>query len=133
VTILVPVLAHIALVFMLFGWLSLARLRAVQTGRTPFAAFEFGRDEPPAIARITRNLANQFELPVIFYACVILLLQRGAVGPWDVAFAWLFFAGRVLHTGVQTLTGNVPLRGAAFAINAAACAALAIHLALVVL
>ena len=37
-----------------------------------------GREEPLEVARITRNLANQFELPVIFYALVVLLVALGA-------------------------------------------------------
>jgi hypothetical protein len=41
----------------------------------------------------------------------------GAVTWIDVAAAWTFFVGRVIHTGVQTLTTNVPLRGLVFVIN----------------
>ena len=62
--ILWPILAHVGLVFFLYAWLSFARIRAVRAGRVQSGFFEFGRDEPPDIARITRNLGNQFELPV---------------------------------------------------------------------
>ena len=129
--ILWPLLAHITLVFMLYTWLSLVRVRAVLAGRVQYGCFEFGRDEPPDIARITRNLGNQFELPVIVYAAVLLLMQFGALGAWDVGFCWVFFAGRVIHTGVQTLTDNVPLRGRVFMVNFLGCAGLVGHLALV--
>ena len=132
-TILWPILAHIGLVFALYAWLTFARVRAVRSGRVQYACFEFGRDEPPDIARITRNLANQFELPVIVYASVLLLLHFGALGGWDVGFCWAFAAGRVLHTGVQTLTDDVPLRGRVFMVGFLACAALVGHLALVAL
>jgi len=131
--ILWPLLAHITLVFALYAWLSLARVRAVQAGRVQYGCFEFGRDEPPDIARITRNLGNQFELPTIVYAAVLLLMQFGALAAWDVAFCRVFFVGRVIHTGVQTLTDNVPLRGRVFVLNALGCAGLIGHLALVAL
>jgi hypothetical protein len=65
--ILWPMLAHIAWVFMLYVWITVARARAVKSGEIDYSAFLLGRDEPLAIARITRNLANQFELPTIFY------------------------------------------------------------------
>ena len=39
--------------------------------------------------------------------------------------AWVFVAGRVIHTLVQTLTDNVQLRGQVFMINFLAVAALA--------
>ena len=75
--------------------------------------------------------ATSFELPVVAYAAVLFLMQLGTLGTWDVAFAWVFFAGRVIHTGVQTLTDDVPLRGRVFLVNALGCAALVGHLALV--
>ena len=36
------------------------------------------------MSRITRNLANQFELPAIFYAVVVLLVATGRVTMIDV-------------------------------------------------
>ena len=126
-----PILAHVGLVFFLYAWLSFVRVRAVRAGRVQYGCFEFERDEPADIARITRNLGNQFELPVIAYAAVLFLMQLGALGAWGVAFCWVFFVGRVIHTGVQTLTDDVPLRGRAFVVNFLGCAGLVGHLALV--
>ncbi|KQO54811.1 MAPEG family protein [Methylobacterium sp. Leaf85] len=128
-----PVLAQIGLTFGLYVWLSAARLLAVRRGEVEFGCFEFGRDEPAPIARITRNLSNQFELPVILFACVALLAALDRVTWVDVAAAWLFFAGRVIHTAVQTLTDDVPLRGRVFVINFLGCAILVAHLGLVAL
>jgi hypothetical protein len=128
-----PVLAQIGLTFGLYVWLSAARLLAVRRGEVEFGCFEFGRDEPPPIARITRNLSNQFELPVIVFACVALLVALDRVTWVDIGAAWLFLAGRVIHTAVQTLTDDVPLRGRVFVINFLGCAILVAHLGLVAL
>lgn len=128
-----PVLAQIGLTFGLYAWLSVVRLLAVRSGEVTYGCFELGRAEPVRIARITRNLANQFELPVIVFACVILLIALDAVTGFDVWAGWIFFAGRVIHTGVQTLTDDVPLRGRVFLINTLGCAMLVGHLALVAL
>jgi hypothetical protein len=127
--ILWPMLAHIGWVCMLYAWLTYARMRAVQRGETDTACFVLGRDEPLEVARITRNLANQFELPAIFYALVVLLIALGQVTPFDVIAAWVFVLGRVIHTLVQTLTDNVTLRGRVFMINFLAVVALAGHVA----
>ena len=116
-SILWPMLAHIGWVFMLYTWLTVARLRAVRRGEVEYGAFVLGREEPHEIARITRNLANQFELPAIFYALVVLLIVLGRVTTIDLVAAWVFVAGRIIHTLVQTLTDNVPLRGRVFMIN----------------
>ena len=88
---------------------------------------------PHAFKRIRLNLANQFELPVLFYALVVLLIAFGKVTMFDVVAAWVFVAGRVIHTLVQTLTDNVPLRGNVFMINFLAVMALAGHVALLAL
>src|SRR6187402_3475663 len=65
--------------------------------RSKYGSFARG-EEPHAVARITRNLANQFELPVIFYAVVVLLVATRTVATIDVVAAWVFVAGRVVHT-----------------------------------
>jgi len=114
---LLPVLAQIGWTFLLYVWLTVARMAAVRRGEAGFETFEFGLGEPAAVARITRNLSNQFELPAIFYAVVALLILKGPVLMVDVVAAWIFVAGRVAHTAVQTLTSNVRLRGAVFTIN----------------
>ena len=36
---------------------------------------------------------------------------------WDVAAAWIFLVGRVIHTAVQCTGDNVALRGQVFTIN----------------
>ena len=131
-SILFPMLAHIGWVFLLYVWLTIARQRAVQRGEVEYGSFARG-EEPHEVARITRNLANQFELPVIFYAVVVLLAATKNVTAVDVIAAWVFVAGRVIHTLVQTLTDNVPLRGQVFLINFAAVVVLVGHVALIAL
>jgi hypothetical protein len=133
VSILWPMLAQIGWTFLLYAWLTVARTRAVQRGEVDYSCFLLGRDEPLHVARITRNLANQFELPVIFYAVVVLLVALGRVATIDVIVAWLFVAGRVVHTLVQTLTDNVVLRGRVFLISFAAVVVLVGHVATIAL
>jgi hypothetical protein len=59
------------------------------------------------------------------------MVALGQVTMFDVVAAWVFVIGRVIHTLVQTLTNNVPLRGNVFTINFLAVVALAGHVALV--
>jgi hypothetical protein len=131
-SILWPMLAYIGWVFLLYVWLTIARAQAVRSGEVEYASFARG-EEPHGVERITRNLANQFELPVIFYAVVVLLIATGRVTTIDVIAAWVFVAGRVIHTLVQTLTDNVPLRGRVFLINFAGVSVLVGHVVLLAL
>jgi hypothetical protein len=129
-SILWPMLAHIGWITMLYAWLTVARQRAVARGDIQYSCFVLGREEPLEVARITRNLANQFEWPMIFYALTVLLIALGKVTLVDVIAAWVFVLGRVIHTLVQTLTDNVPLRGQVFTINFLAVLVLTAHVAL---
>ena len=126
-----PMLAQIGWTFLLYCWLTVVRTQAVRRGEVEYSAFAHG-EEPPHIDRITRNLANQFELPAIFYAVVVLLVATKNVTATDIIAAWVFVAGRVIHTLVQTLTDNVPLRGQVFLINFAGVVVLVGHLVLLV-
>ena len=124
-----PVLAQVAWTFLLYVWLTVARFRAVNRGEADWPVFALGREEPNKVARITRNLANQFELPVIFYAVCVLLVPTSQALWLDVAAAWVFVLGRIVHTAVQTLTDDVPLRGRVFMINFMALCVIVAHVA----
>lgn len=131
-SILLPMVVQIAWTFLLYAWLTAARAQAVRRREVVYGDFARG-EEPHHVARITRNLANQFELPVMFYAVVVLLVATKNVTAIDVIAAWVFVAGRVIHTAVQTLTDNVPLRGQVFLINFAAAVVLVGHVVLLAL
>jgi hypothetical protein len=124
-----PLLAQVAWTLWLYLPLTVLRVRAVRLGQARLSTWEFSRDEPPEVARLTRNLANQFELPVIFYVCTALLAALDAVTAISVCAAWVFVCGRIIHTAVQALTGDVTLRGRVFMISFLACAVLVAELA----
>ncbi len=131
--ILWPVLGYIGWVCLLYVWLTYERTKAVKAGEADNSCFVTNEGEPKAAARIRRNLANQFELPLLFFFAVAVLIALHRVNAFDIAAAWVFLAGRILHTGVHTLTDNVTLRGRVFVINFLAVCALVGHLALLAL
>jgi hypothetical protein len=114
-TLILPMLAQVAWTASLYAALTIARAPAIWgSGRREDGSNPLGLYEP----RISANLRNQFEWPVLFYViCVLLLLKPEVMNPLQLWLAWLFVAGRVVHTGVQVLTGNVRLRGIVFMIN----------------
>ena len=78
-----PMLAQIGWTFVLYAWLTGARQRALKAGEVNYGDFA-RHDEPHHVARIAYNLANQFELPVIFYAAVVLLIVTNNVTTIDI-------------------------------------------------
>ncbi len=129
---ILPFLLHFALVCGLYAWLTLERQIAVLKKEVRVGDFVNAGADPERSRRIARNVANQFELPVFALFAALFLYFSGHIAPVDVAAAWLFLAGRVIHTGVQTLTNNVPLRGIVYTITFVAVVMLMVRVALVV-
>jgi hypothetical protein len=127
---LMPFLCHFVLVLALYAWLTVERQAAIFRREVDPDAFVNAGGDPPRSKRIARNLANQFELPVFALFAAAILYTKGDVRVIDIAAAWLFLAGRLIHTLVQTLTDNVPLRGLVFTLNFIAVVALMARVAM---
>jgi hypothetical protein len=109
----IPMAAHVALAAFLYALLTVVRAPAIWgIGRLPDGSNPWAKFEP----RISANLSNQFEWPLLFHAACLILLQTGA-SRISILLAWVFVGGRVLHSLVQILTTNVRLRGVVFTIN----------------
>lgn len=110
---IIPMAAHVALAAFLYVLLTVARAPAIWgIGRRPDGSNPWAKVEP----RISANLSNQFEWPLFFYAACVILLQSDA-SRFSLVLAWVFVAGRVLHSLVQVLSTNIRLRGVVFTIN----------------
>ncbi len=111
---ILPMAAHVGITALLYGWLTLARAPKVwgvgqrDDGSNPWAAIE---------PRISANLSNQFEWPVVFYVACLLLIQARVDSSAAVLLAWIFIVGRLAHSGVQILTTNIRRRGLVFTVN----------------
>lgn len=111
---IVPMATHVALTALLYALLTVARAPNVwgigkrADGSNPWAGIE---------PRLSANLSNQFEWPVLFYAACLLIIQYQLESAAATLLAWIFISGRIVHSGVQILTTNVRLRGLVFTIN----------------
>lgn len=110
-----PVVGHLALIQVLFVMVSIRRYQAVRAGAER-NGFAWGR-EPEESRRWARNLDNQFQVPMLFYALVALIFATGTGGAPEVVLAWIFLFGRLAHTGVQVSGDDVRLRGQVFTIS----------------
>ena len=114
---LAPLFLHFGQVVGLYVLLTWARLVVVRRGEATKADFARADGDPRLSARIQRNLANQFEAPVFAWVGAFVLILTDHVVMWDVAAAWLFLLGRLLHSWIQCTGDNVALRGQVFTIN----------------
>ncbi|WP_028749935.1 MAPEG family protein [Rhizobium mesoamericanum] len=110
-----PIIAHVALVYFLYVLLAYRRQNLVQAGKVRRSNYRENRDEPPEGLFVKNCLANQFELPVIFYACCVLLYITEADNLAVVVLAWLFVALRYLHALVHVTSNDLRYRSPLFA------------------
>ena len=58
----------------------------------------------------SKNLANQFQFPVVFYVLCLVLTSLNAVSTGALVVAWLFVFARIIHAYVHVTTNHVPTR-----------------------
>jgi hypothetical protein len=112
-----PIIAHVALVYFLYMLLGYRRRKLVRAGKVRRSNYRENRDEPAEGLFVKNCLANQFELPVLFYACCILLYMTEADNLAAVVLAWLFVALRYLHAFVHVTSNDLRYRSPLFAVG----------------
>lgn len=111
-----PMLLQAGLTYGIYGLGSSRRIAAVRTGEAKPGQFKIpgGGDEPERSATAMRSLINQFELPVLFYACCLTLFVLNAAGMAAVLLAWAFALSRLLHAFFHVTTNRLKFRRPAF-------------------
>lgn len=128
-----PMIAQVLLTYAIYILVSARRIGAVRAGTAKASDFKVPFVDPEPSASASRNLVNQFELPMLFFiACISLYVTDGA-GTAAVVLAWLFFMARVVHAYVHVTSNRVGLRRRLFIagllVNLAQWVLLAIHIA----
>ena len=74
-----PMIAHVALVGIVYGVLGIRRGRALRSGEAKISAFRTrGGAEPASSATASASLMNQFEVPVLLHVvCLALFVTSG--------------------------------------------------------
>ena len=95
--------AMVALSFAIAVCILVTRVRELITGRKAMAYYEDwdGTGASPAVMRPTRQLANLFEFPVLFYTVIVLIIVLGLRDPWLAGFATTYVALRWAHAMVH--------------------------------
>ena len=113
---LYPLITYIVWVAFLYLALTVARAPFVvwNVGHSTDGSNPFADIEP----RVSANLRNQFEWPILFYTVsALLILDATLVKELHWYLAWTFVIGRVIHSLVQILTTNIRFRGITFTLN----------------
>jgi hypothetical protein len=132
--VLLPLLAQVALTFVLLGMTGYSRVASVRRGETKVRDIALGQPKwPEHVTKISNSYNNQFQLPVLFYVVVILALLLGADNLLFVTLSWVFVATRLAHAYIHVTSNHVSRRFYAFAAGFAVLVATWIILAVRIL
>ncbi|MDB5522604.1 MAG: conserved rane protein of unknown function [Rhizobium sp.] len=129
-----PIIAQIVLVYALYYRLWARRAQAVKAGSATVGQFRDNLKEPAESLSVRNSLANQFELPPLFFVICIAIYVTGYATLYPVLLAWAFVATRLAHAYIHVSTNRIrhrmPLFAAGLLINALLLLWLAVNIAL---
>ena len=110
-------------------WVTLFVQRILHMKRQPPAHDDFTSAESATryfrpVEMPANNLANLFEMPVLYFALVPLLMLTGQGGAAQVTLAWAFVIARAVHSYIHIGPKNVPARFLAYALSVAVLSAM---------
>lgn len=106
-----PVLAQVLLTLIMFIILGVRKAKAVKSGKVNRKQVALNnREWPEDVLKVSNNIANQFELPVLFYVLCLVLYSLNAVAMFAIILAWLFVLSRFAHAYVHIGSNYVPMR-----------------------
>ncbi|MGH8106041.1 MAG: MAPEG family protein [Arenimonas sp.] len=116
--IFLPALVQILLTIVIFIWLGIAKSKAAKLGLVDQEKRALHPEAwPDFVLKISNNINNQFETPVLFYALVLMLWAMDSVGIYALVFAWGFVITRIIHAYIHTGSNIVPARRRVFTIG----------------
>ncbi len=127
---LTPVLALIVLSLLVWIWMYVTRIPAMQrAGIDPQNARHPGSlDGLPSSARqVADNYNHLMEQPTIFYALVFYIVLAGHSDAFGIYLAWSYVGLRVVHTLIQCTVNNVTMRFSVFALSTLVLMAMAVR------
>jgi hypothetical protein len=132
--VLLPVFVLVGLTFALLLGMASARTRALSSREISFKDIALGQQNWPLRAtQIGNCFKNQFELPVLFYVLIALVLPLRRADLFIVLMSWVFVATRFIHAGIFVTSNNVRQRGLAWFAGALVLLAMWIYFALRIL
>jgi len=129
--VLLPVFIQIGLTFALLFAMALTRGKVLSSGETKLKDIALREQNWPARATQFGNcFANQFELPVLFYALIAIALPLRRADLFIVLMSWVFVVTRFAHAGVFVTSNDVRPRSLAWFAGVLVLAAMWLYFAL---
>jgi hypothetical protein len=116
--VLLPVFVQVILTFYVAFVLAYQRVSAVRSGELRGKKIALREPNwPDRTRQYENNYLSQFELPVLFYVLMVLLLITRQADFIQMTLAWIFVVSRIAHAYVHLTSNRINLRGPIFGIG----------------
>jgi hypothetical protein len=125
-----PLILHVLLVLYIGQKMLRSRIRSVRSGQTKLSDIAVDTDAwPRRLKQLSNNFDNQFQTPMLWYACTAMVLILGVVDLAFVGLSWLYLILRVIHSAIHIGSNSVPTRMRVFLVSFFALVAMWLWLA----
>jgi len=116
--ILYPAVFQMLLTLYLYVKNYLDNTKATKDRSVKFGYFKAYQGDVPEYIHVSRQtLKNQFELPILFYFLISLIISFDVVTMIDLVLAWVFVVSRYIHCFIRLTSNYVPYRAPLFIIG----------------
>lgn len=116
--IFLPVLVQILITIAGFMLLGVRKAKALKAGGIDSTKTSLDNDAwPEYVLKVSNNIRNQFQIPVLFYVLCFMFYAINAVTTTVVYLAWAFVISRIIHAYIHMGSNYVPARFRVFTIG----------------
>ena len=110
-SILIPMLVQVSLTLLVFVLLGFRKIAAIKTGKVDREKTALDNTAwPIGVVKVSNNISNQFQTPVIFYILIIFFYMTNSVTMSVVILSWVYSISRLIHAFVHVTSNFVPAR-----------------------
>jgi hypothetical protein len=119
IAILIPLFVQVLLTFLLLFGMAGLRTDDIRNGRVDRRDVALREPKwPIRTTQVANSFSNQFEVPVLFYVLVVLLIVTRHADLIFVILAWVFVIARIVQAGIHVTFNAAMRRGQAYAVGA---------------
>jgi len=113
-----PVLVQILLTVVGFMLMGVQKAKAVKANDVDMTKTALNNDAwPEYVMKVTNNVRNQFQVPLLFYVICFVFYSINAVTTTVLYLAWAFVITRIIHAYIHMSSNYVPARFRVFTLG----------------
>jgi hypothetical protein len=113
-----PVLVQILLTIVGFMLMGVQKAKAVKANDVDMTKTALNNDAwPEYVMKVTNNVRNQFQVPLLFYVLCFVFYNINAVTTTVLYLAWAFVITRIIHAYIHMSSNYVPARFRVFTLG----------------